>query len=239
MTWFRLDDGWLRHPKMRAAGLHGRALWLAMGTYAAGQETDGYIPGDMLPSLAAEAGVKGTVVRTLVEVGLVHATPDGGWLLHDWFDYQPSRADIAASRAKKAAAGRKGARQRWGANSTSHDTSHSTSDGTSHDTCDGKPMAVVPSRPLVTTSLSPGLAPQSPVDDDWIEQELQRRLATNPARSKPGSDAHARYLDSIRADIRANGRRPVAPLPGPVNRTESEQSAATERALLLAGLQEG
>lgn len=114
MTWFRLDDGWLRHPKHRAAGLKGRALWIAGGTWSSEQLTDGRIPKEMLPVLAidAEIGTGRTEARRLVEVGLWEDLGDA-WQMHDWHDFQPSRADVLADRAKREAASSLANHTRW------------------------------------------------------------------------------------------------------------------------------
>jgi hypothetical protein len=114
VTWFRLDDGWLRHPKHRAAGLKGRALWIAAGTWSSEQLTDGRIPKEMLPVLAidAEIGTGHTEARRLVDIGLWDDLGDA-WQFHDWHDFQPSRADVLADRAKREAASVLANHTRW------------------------------------------------------------------------------------------------------------------------------
>lgn len=57
MTWFKLDDTWLTHPKVQAAGLRARALWIAGGLHCAQHLTDGRIDHHLVPILAALAGV--------------------------------------------------------------------------------------------------------------------------------------------------------------------------------------
>lgn len=44
MSWWMVDDGATQHPKLRAAGLFGRALWFATGPLVAQVEGDGFIP---------------------------------------------------------------------------------------------------------------------------------------------------------------------------------------------------
>jgi hypothetical protein len=97
MVWIKLDDGFVRHPRMVAAGLHGRALFIAGLCYCGAHLTDGRIPKAALPMLAAEAGVKSTTWRTLVEVG---SWIDHGdeFEVHDFLVYNPSR-DKVKSRA--------------------------------------------------------------------------------------------------------------------------------------------
>lgn len=77
MTWFRLSDDWLMTPKAQAAGLQGRALWMAVGAgHCAKDDTDGVIDGRMLKVLAAAAEVNlKRAAEALVDAGLWH-TPE-------------------------------------------------------------------------------------------------------------------------------------------------------------------
>lgn len=97
MTWVKLDDGFVRHPRMVAAGLHGRALFIAGLCYCGAHLTDGRIPKAALPMLAAEAGVRVSVAAKLVEVG---SWVDHGDVLevHDFLVYNPSRAKVLGDR---------------------------------------------------------------------------------------------------------------------------------------------
>ena len=108
MAWFRLEAGWFRHPKQRAAGKDGRELWLSMCNYAIEQEVDGIVPKSMLNVCAAEAEVKpAPTIQRLVEIGLID---DGGdnWIIHDWLDWQMSKAELDEMRIARSQAGRKG-----------------------------------------------------------------------------------------------------------------------------------
>lgn len=113
MTWFRTDDAFMRHPKVRriprARRLHITGLWLACGLYAADQLTDGALCADDVE------GEGGTLedAAVLVEVGLWHEyghdcshdcpqPPPGGYQFHDWPDYQPTRLEVEEARRKTA-----------------------------------------------------------------------------------------------------------------------------------------
>ena len=114
MTWFRTDDTWGPHPKIQAAGLKARMLWIYGGLHCAQHLTDGRIDHTMLPMLAAIAGV-GTgrkEAATLVSLDLWIDQGDN-WLMKDWDEYQPSREHVENQRAKKAEAGTKGNHDRW------------------------------------------------------------------------------------------------------------------------------
>ena len=97
MTWVRLDDGFFRHPKAMRAGLQGRALFVAGLAHCAGSLTDGYVADLALPIVAAEAGVKPSVARQLVEVGLWERV-DGGFQVHDFSKYHPTAEKVRAER---------------------------------------------------------------------------------------------------------------------------------------------
>jgi 5-methylcytosine-specific restriction endonuclease McrA len=103
MAWLKIDDGWYMHPKIRAAGLYGRALWMQAADWCAQQENDGVVPDFMLSSLISLAEVPqedahATAMR-LVGVGLWEESSDTpGWVFHDWHVYQPRRVDLLARR---------------------------------------------------------------------------------------------------------------------------------------------
>jgi hypothetical protein len=113
MAWFKLDDGFFHHPKVVQAGRDARDLWLAAGCYCAKELTDGVVPAACLPLLAAEAQVSGPgkLAARLVVAGLFEER-DGGYAIHDYLAYNPSRATVLAERARvnevRAAAGRLG-----------------------------------------------------------------------------------------------------------------------------------
>lgn len=112
MTWVKLDDQFFRHTKSTAAGKDGRALFLAGLCYCASQLTDGHISKTALMLVAAEAGVKHTVAKTLVDVGLWDDDGHHGYWVHDFLEYNPSATEVRAVRAKRAAAGAIGGKQK-------------------------------------------------------------------------------------------------------------------------------
>ena len=98
MTWFRLDDGWLMHPKVQIVGHQGRALWLAGGLHCAAQLTDGRIEKGIVRVLAAQAEVPVSAAKKLVAAGLWIDEGDH-YQMHDYLDYQPSKEQVANKRA--------------------------------------------------------------------------------------------------------------------------------------------
>lgn len=107
MGWGKFDDAYPHHPKMLAAGADGLALDVAAVCYSNRYGTDGFIPEAMLPALFPPLKSPAKVARKLVDVGRWELT-DGGWLIHDFGDYNPTAAEVEERRQKRAAAGRKG-----------------------------------------------------------------------------------------------------------------------------------
>lgn len=92
MGWAKFDDGFTEHPKVVAAGPWGELLAMRGVIYAARYETDGFIPSGQLPRLSVGIPAVKRRVSELISVGLWEET-DGGWLIHDFLDYHPSKAE--------------------------------------------------------------------------------------------------------------------------------------------------
>jgi len=107
----------LGYTMMPCIGLHAVALcWSS--TYL----TDGFIPAAQIPKLTGDVskllpnGDPLELVIALLKAGLWEDT-EGGYKIHDYLDYNPSREEVLAERAEKHAAkvraGKAGAAQRW------------------------------------------------------------------------------------------------------------------------------
>jgi hypothetical protein len=136
MPWVKIDDHYDEHPKFASVGPLGVALWLAGLAYCNRNLTDGFIPWSVAPTLVAWAfsgprdgadgesyrvrwtiginsGAHGEdvtseyVIGLLVDAGLWDEGDDG-YVVHDFDQYQPTRAEVQAERARKQAAGRAG-----------------------------------------------------------------------------------------------------------------------------------
>jgi len=103
MSWFRVDDAFIQHPKLEALELNPRqwaycmAVWIAAGCYAASNNTDGYISSQRLKRLTPLGAKATTAAKRLVEAGLWRAET-GGFSFHDWSDYNPTKSELEASR---------------------------------------------------------------------------------------------------------------------------------------------
>lgn len=100
MPWVKLDDRFPSHRKIallsdRAFRLHVSALcWCAENL------TDGHITDRELPLVAKIRGMKATA-KALEDAGLWDRV-EGGWIVHDYLDYNPSREQVLAERKKNA-----------------------------------------------------------------------------------------------------------------------------------------
>lgn len=132
MAWVRIDDSFASHPKVVAAGPLAMAMQVAALCYCNRELTDGFVPRAVARTLldwqieredgrlfdvGVTCGMQGDdvscswVIDVLVEAGMWEVV-DGGYLIHDYLEYQPSRAQVESERAslseKRAAAGRLG-----------------------------------------------------------------------------------------------------------------------------------
>lgn len=121
MTWFKVDDQFHDHPKVRklrraAAACNalltrgvtpdeGRGValgvWVACGSWASSTLSDGFVPVEVVDRF--DPG--GVYAALLVEVELWHReTQDGedGYRFHDWSVHQPTREKVLQDRADTA-----------------------------------------------------------------------------------------------------------------------------------------
>lgn len=112
MAWFRTDDSFPSHPKVRsiprAVRLRVLGVWLACGTWSAHHLTDGCVSLDVV----LDEGGKAADAAALVAAALWHG-PDhgcdrcpqplaGSYQFHDWPEYQKTRDQVMAERKKTA-----------------------------------------------------------------------------------------------------------------------------------------
>lgn len=98
MPWFRLDDSFHSHPKVIAAGNEAVGLYVRCGTHAAEHLTDGFVGKETVALYGDDA-----LAAKLTGVRLWHRAR-GGWTIHDYLDYNPSREQV--ERERKATAER-------------------------------------------------------------------------------------------------------------------------------------
>jgi hypothetical protein len=132
VTWVRLDDGFTQHPKVAAAGPLAIAMQVAALCYCNKNLTDGFIPRAVARTLLdweldnddaywtitvktddgrSEDLTPEFVWDCLLSAGLWDRVP-GGFRIHDYLEYQPSKDEVLALREVRAEAGRIGGLKR-------------------------------------------------------------------------------------------------------------------------------
>lgn len=97
MAWVRIHDGALWHPKIVVLfdWRHPFDVWIWGLSYCQMNLTDGHIPSKAVPKQANKAAAQ------LVTLGLWEVDQDaGGYLVHDYLDWNDSRSDVKARRDK-------------------------------------------------------------------------------------------------------------------------------------------
>lgn len=119
MSWARVDDKLHMHPKAEKAGLESIGLWAVALSYCADMLTDGFVSDERCTKLVGDRKAAARLAVRLTSSGLWHRAdepcPSGhqecdkyrqtepGYRFHDWDDYQPSREDVLAEKARKKA----------------------------------------------------------------------------------------------------------------------------------------
>ena len=114
MTWIRIDDSFADHPKLIAAGPIAQLIQIRALCYASRHLTDGFIPPGAIPSLIAgmeHIGIDdygglfthGCKVPELDIPALMTGSGlwekcAGGYQIHDFLDYNPSKLDVLSRR---------------------------------------------------------------------------------------------------------------------------------------------
>ena len=114
MTWTKLDENFDQHPKVVAAGLLAELMHIHALIYCNRHLTDGFVSEfvigrlldrDELTQLSNDSPK--AFAGLLVEIGLWDEVP-GGYQIHDFLEYQPSRASVLTLRDTKRRAGQAG-----------------------------------------------------------------------------------------------------------------------------------
>ncbi len=118
MGWAKLDDRRHQNPKLREAGLAASGLDAYAITYCAANETDGFVSKDVV-SMLASCKRWTQIAQKLVHVNRWEWDEERqGWWIHDYLDYNPSKAETQAKRAAESARQRANVQKRWGKRDT-------------------------------------------------------------------------------------------------------------------------
>ena len=133
MAWVKIDDHFDEHPKHAQVGPVGWGVWLAGLAYCNRNLTDGFIPVSVAEAIGGKWRVRveqedgriqvwqmgrscgasgddldGEWVTSLLVQAKLWEVVDGGYLIHDYHEYQPSKEDLQRQYEQKSSAGAKG-----------------------------------------------------------------------------------------------------------------------------------
>ncbi len=218
MVWVRIDDRMPDNPKVAAAGPLALAMQVAALCYSNRELTDGFVPRSVARRLLdwhAEDGdgrvwrigrTSGTVgddvdpqwvIALLLNAGIWRETA-GGYAIHDFSDYQPSKAEVEDLAAKRSEAGRRGglARVAKTVALAKQEPSKGSSKGSS--------------KTLAKSNPGPGPVPEPKKTEG---QNLERRMSRKSQQVPPKSRARAREAEN----------RDTQPQPNPENRPDQHE----------------
>lgn len=170
MSWVRIDDGFADHPKIVAAGPICAIIQVRAFCYAARHLTDGVLPAAVIPSLLVgfdHLGIETGGVPGLVALGrdvdefdwpaaMCHYALwepcEGGFRVHDYLDYNPSRRHVVADRRNKQRAGKIGGKASAAGRASSHTPAQAPASASAH---------APARRPLKEVLNSPSPSPES------------------------------------------------------------------------------
>jgi hypothetical protein len=92
MTWVQIDDAMAEHPKVLQLGDRAFRVHIEALCYSNRNLTDGFVPKVIGHS-------RGKRYATELVTAGIWDTATGGYLIHDYHDYQPSAAQVEARRA--------------------------------------------------------------------------------------------------------------------------------------------
>lgn len=94
MPWFRLEDNFHHHPKVRKAGNAATGLWVRCGTYSAQYLTDGRVPVEIAHDYGRQREIDALLATRL------WIEKEDGFMMPDYLDYNPSAEQVLADRAR-------------------------------------------------------------------------------------------------------------------------------------------
>ncbi len=217
MMWVKIDSAAPHHHKLLSAGAEAAWLWVCGLCYANLHATDGVIHASALSALFHYA--KWTSKRLqqlasqLVEVGLWHSMPGGGWVIHDYAAFQaPACRDAVEQKRKKE---RDKKKQQRAKKTSTDEVSSSTRRGVST----GKSRASSASSTCVP-QVSPGDTPvlsrgdvstPSQGDAEVVSSEPSREASRSPgpSRAEPNRTAPSSRQTVERSQDEISRDRPL------------------------------
>lgn len=101
MAYAKFDDGFGNHPKVRPLSPWAFQLHVCGILHCSRWLTDGIVTADALPDLMRK--YRASALQELLDAGLWRPILDGdGYVIHDYLQWNDSRAKVEARRAKNA-----------------------------------------------------------------------------------------------------------------------------------------
>lgn len=230
MPWVRLDEDFPEHPKVEQVGPLAGWMHICAIAYCNRNLTDGFVPTRAVGRLANFDEVliatpmppaitdmnEGLPVDNyslavdLCDAGMWERV-QGGYLIHNYLEYQPSREKVEAERAAKAEAGRKGGiasgQSRNGSKNeaeskqtTKQDRSTRPTTGAAQGQAKPKPVSVPVSVSDVSLSSPNYLRALEPQAEEEMKDmpETQRRTARRLGHVCTGRRTHLEAVDVVR-----------------------------------------
>lgn len=165
MAWARLDDRFDDSMKVSSAFHRAPiavATYVMSITHCARHETDGLVDEAWLKRLIPAYQSRRKALDVLVSEGLFEPAKDGGYWIHDYLDYQPSRKELVARRAREAE------RKARGRNNRVRDVSARTAPGKRAESA--RPVPI----PLTTTDEQQVVHRVEPPPESGVSQDAER-----------------------------------------------------------------
>lgn len=190
MSWLHLDDQFADHPKITQAGGDAAWLFVCVLLYCKRYDTEGFVPKAQVPRLTDRKQPQRLVAK-LLAVQLLHET-DGGYLVHDWSDWNRS----SQSRSE---AGRKAAEARWAKHNATRNANASESHTERIPDADASGCTIPIPNP-VTTSVEI-VTKDEPQPVETVDNHTAQRVAqliNQAARTKAeAATAHTRASNEL------------------------------------------
>ena len=192
MPWGRVDDHHYRHEKV--AELHEdhrkgaiALFWLAI-SWCNDRLTDGRVPRGTVRILGGEIAEADELVR----VGLWE--PDGsGYRIHDFLDFNKSKAQVEQERVQRSLAGQAGAHARWHPDSESpNEPVSEVPNDAANEVNGGKDAPVT----RIPSPVTPSPAPDARDGEDE-EAAVLSWLAAHGCYVRPGNGFHRSIVTSV------------------------------------------
>lgn len=181
MPWVKLDDRFPSHRKIALLSDRAFRLHVSAMCWCAENLTDGHISDRELALVANVRNIKATA-QQLQDAGLWDRT-EGGWAIHDYLDYNPSRDQVLAERKKNAARQEAFRKRRNGKPTPPPDaSSNGRSNGVTGDveTHDGDTTATRRQHDGDTTATSEGAVPGNEAQVTAIRNGVTNSAPTRP-----------------------------------------------------------